>query len=235
MTGADVLLERLFSPYRLGHIELRNRIYSPPHGTGFSQGGLPTDRQIAYYEARARGGAAFIVGGSWAVLPGERSGSANAAYDPAALDGHKRMAEAVHRHGAFLAAQLHMGGRQGPPGNYQSPPMLAPSPLPCPKLHEIPKELEVDESDEIVDRFAQAAANMQAGDWDGVEVLAAQGYGAKRVPLPAEEPRGGGVRGGLRRGHAHPSAHRRRSPPHRRSRVSGGRTHEHLGLRRGRS
>ena len=54
---------RLFSPLAIGPLELRNRIVSPPHGTGFAEGGLPSDRQVAYYEARARGGVGLIVVG----------------------------------------------------------------------------------------------------------------------------------------------------------------------------
>jgi 2,4-dienoyl-CoA reductase-like NADH-dependent reductase (Old Yellow Enzyme family) len=39
-------LERLFSPLPVGPVTLRNRIVSPPHGTGFAQGGLPSEQQL---------------------------------------------------------------------------------------------------------------------------------------------------------------------------------------------
>jgi 2,4-dienoyl-CoA reductase-like NADH-dependent reductase (Old Yellow Enzyme family) len=50
-------LPRLLSPLRLAGFELRNRIVSTAHSTGLSGGTRLGDRAIAYYAARARGGA----------------------------------------------------------------------------------------------------------------------------------------------------------------------------------
>jgi 2,4-dienoyl-CoA reductase-like NADH-dependent reductase (Old Yellow Enzyme family) len=52
---------QLFSPLRLRHLTLRNRIVSTAHGTFMSVDGLPTERIAAYQAARAAGGAGLII------------------------------------------------------------------------------------------------------------------------------------------------------------------------------
>lgn len=166
----------LFSPFELGPFTLRNRIVSAPHGTNYAVGGLPSERQVTYYEDLARGGAAMIVAGHWAVWARTMATpAANSATDPAARPGHRRIAEAVHRHGALLLGQLHDGGRQGSSGWHQGT-LLAPSPLPDPVVREIPKEIEPHEIAELVEQFGVAAVALTDAGWDGVEILAAQGY-----------------------------------------------------------
>ncbi|MEZ5100981.1 MAG: FAD-dependent oxidoreductase [Thermoleophilia bacterium] len=182
-------LDRLFSPLAVGPVTLRNRIVSPPHGTGFAQGGLPSERQLAYYEARARGGAALIVVGSLHVhelqfaAPGE-----NLAADPRAVEAYRRIAEAVHRHGALISGQLHFSGRQAGAMGHRRP-VLAASPLASPQVREIPKELEPWEIEDLIERFARSAANVRAGEWDGVEVFCSQGYGLNQFLSPSTNHR----------------------------------------------
>lgn len=186
MSGA---LDRLFSPLAVGPVTLRNRIVSPPHGTGFAQGGLPSEQQVAYYEARARGGAALIVVGSLHVhelqfaAPGE-----NLAADPRAVEGYRRIAEAVHRHGALISGQLHFSGRQAGSLGHRRP-ILAASPLMSPQVREIPKAFEPWEIEGLIERFGRAAANVRAGEWDGVEVFCSQGYGLNQFLSPSTNHR----------------------------------------------
>ena len=51
----------LFSPLRIGAMQVRNRILSTGHDTVMAQDGQVTDRLIAYQEARAKGVAGLIV------------------------------------------------------------------------------------------------------------------------------------------------------------------------------
>ncbi len=53
--------ESLFSPGRIGTLELKNRIVYPPMGTNVCEGGEVTDRFLAYHEARAKGGVGLII------------------------------------------------------------------------------------------------------------------------------------------------------------------------------
>ena len=54
--------DRLFEPGKIGKMDLKNRIVMPAMGVSLSDArGSATDREIAYYAARARGGAALIT------------------------------------------------------------------------------------------------------------------------------------------------------------------------------
>src|SRR5262249_41228927 len=52
--------QHLFTPFRLGHVTLRNRIVSTPHATRFGKDGYITERYIRYHQEKARGGAGLI-------------------------------------------------------------------------------------------------------------------------------------------------------------------------------
>jgi 2,4-dienoyl-CoA reductase-like NADH-dependent reductase (Old Yellow Enzyme family)/thioredoxin reductase len=196
MTAA---LDTLFSPFPLGRLTLRNRIVSPPHGTHFASGGLVTDKQIAYYEARARGGVAMIVAGNWSAWPrATSSGLANWATDPRAFSGHQALARAVHQHGAVLTAQLHFNGRVGTAPLTREP-MLAASPIADPRARIVPKELEQAEIAAMVASFGAAAEQMTLAGWDGVEILAAQSYGLSQFLSPQSNRRADCYGGDTRR------------------------------------
>ena len=186
---AAAACERLFSPLTVGPLTLRNRIVSPPHGTGFAEAGLPSERQLAYYEARARGGVGLIVVGSLHVYPPQwASPGENLAEDPRAVAGYRRLAVAVQAHGTAIVGQLHFSGRQLSSGGFRRP-LLAASALASPQLHEIPKELERSEIEDLIDHFGLSAANVRAGGFDGVEIFASQGYGLNQFLSPASNHR----------------------------------------------
>jgi 2,4-dienoyl-CoA reductase (NADPH2) len=51
----------LFSPLTLGPIRVRNRVVFSAHLTNFAEDNRPSERLIAYYRERARGGAGLII------------------------------------------------------------------------------------------------------------------------------------------------------------------------------
>ena len=56
-------MKALFTPIEVGHIRLKNRIVMPAMHLNYTPEGEVTDRLVAFYEERARGGAALIVVG----------------------------------------------------------------------------------------------------------------------------------------------------------------------------
>jgi 2,4-dienoyl-CoA reductase (NADPH2) len=55
-------LQKLFSPLRLGTMELRNRLVMSPMTTDYAgDDQLPTPRLLDYLEARARGGVGLVT------------------------------------------------------------------------------------------------------------------------------------------------------------------------------
>ena len=53
---------------------------------------------------------------------------------------------------------------------------MAPSPIPCPRLQEIPHELRVNEIREIVEEFGDCALRVRKAGFDGIEIHGAHGY-----------------------------------------------------------
>ncbi len=47
----------LFSPLKIGTVEVKNRISFQPHLTNFAVNCLPSERQMYYWGERAKGGA----------------------------------------------------------------------------------------------------------------------------------------------------------------------------------
>ena len=105
--------EHLLAPGRIGTLGLRNRILMAPMGEELAElDGTVGDRQLAYVEARAAGGAALVSLGSVAIAwpAGTANECQNGISDDRFEAGIRRLADAAHAHGAALALQLtHMG------------------------------------------------------------------------------------------------------------------------------
>src|SRR5687768_11735859 len=122
--------EHLLAPGRIGTMELRNRILMCPMGDELSEAdGTVGDRQRAYFEARARGGAALLLVGSISVAYPRASFSERqvAASDDRFLPGLLALTDAVHRHDGRIAAQLVHNGQMGLLDVANGLPMLVPS------------------------------------------------------------------------------------------------------------
>ena len=106
----------LWTPFRLGEIELRNRFVMLAHWNGLeAPDGTPTEDLAAYYAARARGGTGLIVTGSQAIHPsGLMCPAYGRAWDREALPAYRRLVEAAHSNGAHIFAQLNHGGHTSP-------------------------------------------------------------------------------------------------------------------------
>jgi 2,4-dienoyl-CoA reductase-like NADH-dependent reductase (Old Yellow Enzyme family) len=55
------MFPHLFSPLRVNGVTVRNRIVSTLHSDGMGEAGLVTERLIAYFRAKARGGAGLVM------------------------------------------------------------------------------------------------------------------------------------------------------------------------------
>jgi 2,4-dienoyl-CoA reductase-like NADH-dependent reductase (Old Yellow Enzyme family) len=168
-------LEALFEPITLNTVEVRNRIVMTGHGTGMAKDFLATDQHVAYYRERAIGGAGLIgmafpqIHPTSQDVPGEPH-----AYDPAVVPGMARIAEAIHDHGATMVMQLGHGGRQGH-STFTERALWGPSAIPCPFNLEMPKEMEPEDIEEIIEGHVLGARHGKQAGMDGVEIHS--GYG----------------------------------------------------------
>jgi N-ethylmaleimide reductase len=182
-----VLAQRdaLFSPYRLGDLELANRlVMSPMTRSRAVDGNVPNPLAPAYYAQRASAG--LIVTEATQVSPqGVGYIRTPGMHSAAQVAGWKRITEAVHRAGGKIFAQLWHVGRVSHPDFHDGALPVAPSALPVEgeaftsrgrtKLV-TPRALATDELASIVAQFRAAAENAKAAGFDGVELHGANGY-----------------------------------------------------------
>jgi len=97
--------KHLFNPYKIGNLDIPNRVFMSPHGmVGL---GIGTDAQVGYFEARAKGGCGFMVIASCQVVPAPMvpPGWFIEAYNRDHIPAIKRIVDAAHKHGSKIAVQ----------------------------------------------------------------------------------------------------------------------------------
>jgi N-ethylmaleimide reductase len=187
--------QHLFSPTRVGAIELASRLVMAPLTRNRAPGAVPTPLMATYYAQRAdpRTGAGLIVSEGTAISP-QAQGYADVPglYGTAQLDGWKQVTQAVHAAGGRIVCQLWHVGRVSHqvllPGNAAP---VAPSAIRANAKTYVfnergeghftatsePRALERDEIPGIVHDYAVAARNaVQSAGFDGVELHGANGY-----------------------------------------------------------
>ena len=167
-------LEGLTKPLRLGRLQIKNRVWNSPLWTRTATvNGEISDRTIAHYVARARGGCGVIATEACAVDGDHHWLTPQIAiWDEVFLPGHRRLVEAVHAYNAPIICQLHHAGMFG-----NDP--VSPSGVPCADLGKIgvfiePRILSTQEVEVIRDKFIAAACRAQAVGYDGVEFMGRQ-------------------------------------------------------------
>ena len=172
------MFKHLFTPIKIGTLEVRNRIVMPPMHMGYGDmDGTVTERYRDYYEARAKGGAGLIITEATAVHPQRKYGLVPLClFDDALIPSWKELADAIHRQGAKLAAQLMDPGPESMKILTGMDP-VGPSPVAGRGLfRSMPRELSISEIEAIVEDFGQAVRRAQEAGVDAVEIHAAHGY-----------------------------------------------------------
>ncbi len=158
----------LVGPVTVGSRTAPSRVVFGPHETNLGHGRAIGDRHVAYYAARAAGGAGVIVTETASVHPSdwpyERAPLASAC--PA---GWAAVAAACRPHGALVLAGLGHAGGQGSSAFSQSV-LWAPSPVADVVSRELPMAMGRPELDALVEGFAAAAEAAADAGLDGVEL-----------------------------------------------------------------
>lgn len=167
-------MDPLLQPYKLKHLELRNRIITTSHEPAYPVDGMPTSRYIAYHAERAKGGIAMtMTAGSAAVSKDSPPAFSNLlAYRDEIVPHIRNLTDAVHEHGAAIMIQLtHLGRRtRWDTGDWL--PVVSPSHRREPAHRAFPKQIEDWDIERIIRDYADAAERMQAGGMDGIELEA---------------------------------------------------------------
>ena len=183
----DTVAKDLFSPVRLGPLELANRIVMAPLTRSRTEGdaGVPGPLNAEYYAQRASAG--LIVTEATNISPeGRGYAYTPGVFNDAQVAGWAGVTEAVHAKGGRIVCQLwHVGRISHPSLQPDGALPVAPSAVKAdvqaftntgfqPMV--TPRALETDEIARVVDDYRHAAECARRAGFDGVEIHAANGY-----------------------------------------------------------
>lgn len=196
-------MEKLFSPFQLKNLRLKNRIVMPGLASFLIEDdGSITDKTIEHYRMRAAGGPAMVIVEACAVSPeGIVSPHQARIYEDRFVEGLSRIAIVIKSEGAIPAVQIHHGGRQTSVRVIKKKP-FSPSHLPCPTISGEVEPLTVGGIQEIVHKFGDAAARAVEAGFELIEIHGAHGYlinqFLSKFSNIREDPYGGGTTGRTR-------------------------------------
>ena len=171
--------EKLFTPFKIGKMEVKNRLVMSPMGTNSAfVVGRKDEQEVDYFTERAKGGVGMIIMGCQPLNEIIAQGSMEGYLDSyTVLPALTSVCDCVHKYGAKIVCQITCGtGRNAYPDTFGNPPMSA-SAIPSvfdPNVlcHEMTKE----EIAKVMDGFTFAAGLAKDAGYDAVEVHAHAGY-----------------------------------------------------------
>lgn len=181
----------LFATAKIGSLELKNRISMAPMTRARNEDGIPNENNALYYAQRADAGLIITEGTAISdtakgvlYIPG--------LYTDEQVEGWKKVTKAVHEKGSTIFTQLWHVGRvshtSNQPGGIAP---VGPSDIQAvnsfawgydengkegPVVSSKPRALSVNEIQQVVQDFANAAKNAMKAGFDGVELHGANGY-----------------------------------------------------------
>ncbi len=163
-------LHHLFTPIRVGSLEVKNRVVLAPLDVGLhGPNGEVTDRYIDFLVDRARGETGLLITEFTSVVP-EKRVITTSVWDDRFIPGLSRISEAVHAAGAPVFMQIAaLGGK-----SYVEP--FAPSAVESELYEQVPREMTVSEIEQMVECFVRGAERAQRAGFDGVEYHCAHSY-----------------------------------------------------------
>ncbi len=181
-------MSKLFSPFKVRDIEFKNRVFVSPMCQYSSDDGMPTDWHLVHLGSRAVGGAALVMVEASAVSPeGRISPWDSGIWGEGHVEAFSRITRFIKEQDAVPAIQLAHAGRKastdapwrggGPvgeeDGGWQP---VAPSEVPFAETSHVPREMDAEEIDAVVDQFVEAARRSLRAGFEVVEVHLAHGY-----------------------------------------------------------
>lgn len=202
----------LFTPYKLGHVNLKNRIVMAPMTRSRAIGNIPNDLMAEFYSQRADAGLLITEGTSpspnglgYARIPG--------LFNQEQMLGWKKVTDKVHKKGGKIFVQLMHTGRVSHPLNMPPDAKIFSSSAEAMKgemwtdqkqlqPYPVPVEMTYDDIQNTIGEFVNSAKLAIEAGFDGVELHGANGYLIEQFINPTVNKRtdqyGGSIENRLR-------------------------------------
>ncbi len=181
-------MTKLFSPFEIRSIQLKNRIAISPMCQYSAEDGFSNDWHLVHLGSRAVGGAGLIIAEACAVAPeGRISPYDIGLWKDEHISNLKRITTFIEAQGSVPAIQLAHAGRKAScaqpwkggemlrkdEGGWQT---VAPSAIPFNDMYPMPLALSIEGIDQLVNNFKDAAKRALDAGFKIIEIHAAHGY-----------------------------------------------------------
>ncbi|MFZ3597532.1 bifunctional salicylyl-CoA 5-hydroxylase/oxidoreductase [Streptomyces sp. BH104] len=207
----------MFTPFRIGGLELRNRVVVSPMDMYSAEDGVPGDFHLVHLGARALGGAGLVMTEMVCVSPqGRITPGCAGLYTDDQAESWRRIVDFVHTRapGTAIGVQLGHSGRKGStrlmwegmdeplPEAADNWPLVAASALRYRPDSQLPRELTTAELADVREQFVESARRAAEAGFDLLELHCAHGYLLSGFLSPLTNRRtdayGGSLEGRLR-------------------------------------
>ncbi|MDN5760535.1 MAG: bifunctional salicylyl-CoA 5-hydroxylase/oxidoreductase, partial [Tomitella sp.] len=178
----------MFQPYRIGGLELANRVSVSSMDMYRAVDGVPNDFHLTHLGSKAMGGPGLVMTEMICTSPAGRiTPGCTGLYTEEQETQWKRIVDFVHSESAAkIGAQIGHSGRKGStrlmwegidqPLTEANWEVIAPSPLPYSPMNQSPREMTEEDMASVVDEFVAAAQAADRAGFDLLELHCAHGY-----------------------------------------------------------
>ncbi len=180
-------MTKLFEPYQLQTISLKNRIVMAPMCMYSAQDdGLVKPFHHVHYATRAAGQVGLIVVEATSVVPeGRISNKDLGIWDDTHIAGLTQLVDGMKAYGAKTAIQLAHAGRKATVEGE----IFAPSAIAYSDAYKTPTEMTIEDIEYVIEAFKQAAIRASKAGFDALEIHGAHGYLISEFLSPATNKR----------------------------------------------
>ncbi len=174
--GRKKMTAKISDPKEIGILSIKNRfVRSATYERLATDDGYVTDELVDFYKILASGGVGLVITGLAYIQPNAQAMPYQIGIDKdKKIPNLRKMTDAVHKFGnnSKIMIQLAHSGRQ----SFFLDEMVAPSAVIEPLVNNTPREMTIEEVEETIEAFAQAARRAKEAGFDGVQMHAAHGF-----------------------------------------------------------
>ena len=173
-------MNKILTPYMINNHLIKNRtVFAPVATVSCSKDGIISEKLLNYYEERAKDstiGLSIIEHSYVHPLGRSKFGQISISKDED-LFGLKKLASIFKKYNDKVIIQItHCGFQKNVEEDAYDGYSLSPSPILHPRTQKLSKEMTLEEIDEVVESFKNAALRAHKAGFDGVQIHGAHGY-----------------------------------------------------------
>jgi NADPH2 dehydrogenase len=185
---------KLFSPYTIKNVTLKNRIVMAPMCmySSHNEDGMVENWHYTHYVSRAVGQVGLIILEATAVTPqGRISPQDLGIWSDDHIEGLSKLVQQMKEHGTATGIQIAHAGRKA----VIEGDIIAPSALPFNEKMKTPLEMSIEDIYETIEAFRAGAERAKKAGFDVIEIHGAHGYLINEFLSPLSNKRNDGYGG----------------------------------------